>query len=56
MSHPRQSAEEELTAAMFAVSGYDSQQQRLLQPVSVPKSQAIIAASTESDNEDIEFD
>jgi hypothetical protein len=56
MSHPRQSAEEELTAAMLAVSGYGSQQQLLQQPVSVQESQALITASVESDDEYIDFE
>jgi hypothetical protein len=54
MPDPRQFTEEELTAAMLAVSGYDPQQHRLLQPV--PESRALITASVESDIEYIDFE
>jgi hypothetical protein len=54
--HPRQSAEEELKATMLAVSGYTSELQQMLQPVSSPESQVLTTASDESDNEDIVFE
>jgi hypothetical protein len=56
MPHPRQSAEEELSAAMLAVSGYDPERQPMSQSVSVPDAQALITISDDSDNEEIVFE
>jgi hypothetical protein len=56
MLHPRQFAEQELAAAMLAVSGYDLGQQQMLQSVSVPYSQVLTAESEESDNEEIRYE
>jgi hypothetical protein len=53
MSHPRQPAKEELSAAMLAVSGYNLEQRQLQQFVNVPDSQVLVTASDESDDEEI---
>jgi hypothetical protein len=58
MPHPRQSAEEELAAAMLAVSSYTPGLQRMLPSGSPPVSQAELLAtlSDGSDHEEIVFE
>lgn len=66
MPHPRQSAEEELHAAMLAVSGFSADLQDLLQSGNIQVSQVTTMASClgseqdnardESDDEDIMYE
>ena len=54
--HPRLSAEEELNAAMLAVSANDQEQRQLHRFVDAPDSHALITASEASEDEEIEFE